>query len=81
MSIRAIYEKGIFRPLENVPLKDGTEVEVYPRARAEQGGNGGKASGSFKDSPAYGIWADRIDMGKSVDYVNRIRQPRWRRSD
>jgi hypothetical protein len=28
MSIRAIYENGIFKPLEEVPLKEGTEVEV-----------------------------------------------------
>jgi predicted DNA-binding antitoxin AbrB/MazE fold protein len=79
MSIRAIYENGIFKPIEKVPLKEGTEVDVY--SRSENGGNGGKPRKSFKNSPAYGIWADRKDIGDSVQYVNRMRQPRSRRSD
>ena len=64
MSIRAIYENGIFRPLEQVPLKEGTEVEVY--ARAEEKGNGGKRKKWFMDTEAYGIWVDRTDIGNSV---------------
>src|SRR5438477_1991055 len=26
-------ENGVFKPLANVPLREGTEVEVYPRAK------------------------------------------------
>ena len=34
MSIRAIYENGVFKPLEDVPIKEGTEVDVCtPAAR------------------------------------------------
>ena len=84
MSIRAIYENGVFKPLEDVPIKEGTEVDVYPRG--EQKGNGGKSSGkrprkSVKDYEAYGMWKDRDDIGDSVEYVNRMRQPRWKRSE
>jgi predicted DNA-binding antitoxin AbrB/MazE fold protein len=31
MQIRAIYKDGVFKPLEDVPVKEGTEVDVYPR--------------------------------------------------
>lgn len=78
MSIRAIYENGVFRPLEDVPVKEGTEVDVYPRAEK---GNGRKRRKSFKDTEAFGIWKDREDIVDSVEYVNRMRRPRWKRSE
>jgi predicted DNA-binding antitoxin AbrB/MazE fold protein len=31
MTVRAIYEKGVFRPLEPVDLPEQTEVEVKPK--------------------------------------------------
>ena len=84
MSIRAIYESGVFKPLEDVPIKESTEVDVYPRG--EQTGNGWKSTGkrprkSVKDYEACGMWKDRDDIGDSVEYVNRMRQPRWKRSE
>ena len=81
MSIRAIYKDGVFKPLEDVPVKEGTEVDVYPRS--EQPGQRNKPKRpwkSVKESPAYGIWKDRDDIGDGVDYVNRIRKYR-RQSD
>jgi predicted DNA-binding antitoxin AbrB/MazE fold protein len=30
-TIHAVYENGVFRPLETVPLPDRTEVEFEPR--------------------------------------------------
>jgi len=72
MSIRAIYENGVFKPLEDVPIKEGTEVDVYSRAEKE---NGGKPK-SVKELGAYGIWKDRDDIGTGVEYVNRIRKMR-----
>ena len=75
MSIRAIYENGVFKPLEDVPIKEGTEVDVYPRS--ERGENGGKLKRkSFMQTEAYGIWQDRTDIGNSVDYVNKMRARR-----
>ena len=77
MSIRAIYKDGVFKPLEDVPVKEGTEVDVYPRR--EHAGKPDKSKRpwkSVKESPAYGIWKDRDDIGDGVDYVNRIRKYR-----
>ena len=71
MSIRAIYENGIFKPLEEVALKEGTEVEVYPKA--EHAGNGKKPK-SVRDLAVYGMWQDRDDIGTGAEYVRRIRE-------
>ena len=32
MGIRAVYKNGVFRPLENVKLPEGTEVEVIVKS-------------------------------------------------
>jgi predicted DNA-binding antitoxin AbrB/MazE fold protein len=74
MSIRAIYENGVFKPLGDVTVKEGTEGEVYPIG--EQEGRGGKRRKSFMETEAYGIWADRTDIGNTVDYVNKVRARR-----
>ena len=58
MSIRAVYENGVFKPLEDVELNEGTEVEVYPCA--EVGGNGKKPK-SVRDLRFFGMWKDRDD--------------------
>ena len=73
MSIRAIYENGVFKPLENVPIKEGTEVEVHPLAEHRTERTRPK---SVKELGAYGMWKDRTDIGTGVDYVNRIRKYR-----
>ncbi len=72
MSIRAIYKGGVFKPLEDVPVKEGTEVDVYPR---EQKGDGKKQKSVF-DPEFFGMWKNRDDIGTGVDYVNRIRKYR-----
>jgi predicted DNA-binding antitoxin AbrB/MazE fold protein len=75
MSIRAIYENGIFKPLEEVPLKEGTEVEVYPRA--EERGNSGKRKKSVAEyEAAAGMWKDREEIGTGVEYENCMRKYR-----
>ena len=79
MSIRAIYEKGVFKPLEHVPVKEGTEVDVYPRNKGKK--DGGTRRNSVKDYAAFGMWKDREDIGDSVEFVNRLRQPRRKRSE
>ena len=80
MVIKAIYKNGVFKPLEKVPLEEGAEVEVYPRGK--QGENRGKRKRkSVKDYEAFGMWSARDDIGTGVEYVDRIRQPRWKRSE
>jgi predicted DNA-binding antitoxin AbrB/MazE fold protein len=72
MSIRAIYENGVFKPLEDVPIKEGTEVDVYPRS--DEKGTGGKPKKSITDFAFFGMWKDRDDIGTGAEYVARIRQ-------
>jgi predicted DNA-binding antitoxin AbrB/MazE fold protein len=63
VTIRAKYENGVFRPLEEVNFKEGTVVEVLvpeeqPAARTRP---------SIKDLPFYGIWKDRADIGTGIE--------------
>jgi AF2212-like protein len=69
MTIAAKFENGVFRPLEDVKIKEGTVVEVHvpvepqaPRTRP-----------SIRDLPFYGIWKDRADIGDGVAFVNKLR--------
>jgi predicted DNA-binding antitoxin AbrB/MazE fold protein len=69
MTILAKYENGVFRPLEDVAIKEGTIVEVHVPADSEPG----RKRRSIKDLPFYGIWADRDDITDGVSYVNGLR--------
>jgi predicted DNA-binding antitoxin AbrB/MazE fold protein len=69
MTIPARYENGIFRPLEDVAIKEGTVVEVHVPVGSES------PSGrrSIKELAFYGLWADRDDITDGVAYVNGLR--------
>ena len=69
MNIAAKYENGVFRPLEDVKIKEGTVVEVH--VPVEQ--RAPHKRPSIKDLPFYGIWKDRADIGDGVDFVNKLR--------
>jgi predicted DNA-binding antitoxin AbrB/MazE fold protein len=69
MTIAAKFENGVFRPLEDVNIKEGTVVEVL--VPMEQ--LAARKRPSIKDLPFYGIWKDRADIGDGVDYVNKLR--------
>ena len=71
MTITAKYEDGVFKPLEDVAIKEGTIVEVrvpsYPdRLKAKPR--------SVHDFAFYGMWKDRTDLGNSVDYISNLRR-------
>jgi hypothetical protein len=69
MTIPARYENGVFRPLQEVPIEEGTVVEVLlPEEPAAT------RSPSIADSPFAGMWKDRDDMADSVEYINRLRR-------
>ena len=71
MTIAAKYEKGVFKPLEDVTIQEGTVVEVRLPSFADRL----KAkSPSVGDFAFYGIWKDRADIGDSVEYVNNLRR-------
>ena len=69
MTIAAKYENGVFKPLEDVKIEEGTVVEV--RVPAEQKLAGKRRS--VTDLPFYGMWKDRTDIGDGVEYVNKLR--------
>jgi predicted DNA-binding antitoxin AbrB/MazE fold protein len=69
MTIPAKYEKGVFRPLRDVSIKEGTVVEVHLPVEAPA-----KRPRSIADSPFAGMWKDREDMADSVEYINRLRR-------
>jgi predicted DNA-binding antitoxin AbrB/MazE fold protein len=69
MTIAAKFENGVFRPLEDVKIKEGTVVEVHVPVEQQPV----RKPPSIKDLPFYGIWKDRADIGDGVDYVNKLR--------
>lgn len=69
MTISAKYEDGVFKPLEDVKVKEGTVVEV--RLPADPVPTGRRRS--IKELPFYGMWADRLDIEDCVSYVNKLR--------
>lgn len=69
MTIAAKYEDGVFKPLEDVQIKEGTVVEVLVPVQQIPS----RARASIKDLPFYGMWKDRRDIGDGIEYVNRLR--------
>jgi predicted DNA-binding antitoxin AbrB/MazE fold protein len=69
MTIPAKYENGVFRPLDDVKIKEGTVVEVYVPADSEAS----RRPRSVRDFAFCGMWKDREEMADSVAYVNRLR--------
>jgi predicted DNA-binding antitoxin AbrB/MazE fold protein len=72
MTIPAKYENGVFKPLGDVKLSEGTKVEVQipdeqPRRRPK----------SVREYAAFGMWADRDEIPDGVTYEDRMRQPRY----
>jgi predicted DNA-binding antitoxin AbrB/MazE fold protein len=63
MTIYAIYENGVFRPIEAVDLPDRCTVEVEVRQLTDQRVSGatGLSTGSLDD--VYAVLADRCDTG------------------
>ena len=71
MTITAKYEHGVFKPLEDVAINEGTIVEVRLPSYAERL----KAkSRSVQDFAFYGMWRDRTDIGDSVEYISNLRR-------
>jgi len=69
MTIPARYENGVFRPLQEVRIREGTLVEVNVPMEAPA-----RKSSSIGDTPFAGLWKDREDMADSVEYINRLRR-------
>ena len=71
MEIKAKYEEGVFKPLEDVEGIESGEVVELSLATIK------KARKSPK-SKFFGMWKDRKDIKSGLDYVRKIRQ--WNRT-
>jgi hypothetical protein len=72
MRIAAKYEDGVFKPLEDVKLPNGTRVEVHVSGEESH-----RQPKSVREFAAFGMWADRDDIPDGDTYEDRIRQPRY----
>jgi predicted DNA-binding antitoxin AbrB/MazE fold protein len=71
MTITAKYEDGVFKPLEDVAINEGTIVEVRVPSCSERLKS---KSRSVRDFAFYGMWRDRTDIDDSVDYISNLRR-------
>jgi predicted DNA-binding antitoxin AbrB/MazE fold protein len=67
MVVAAKYENGVFKPLEEIAIDEGTVVEVYVRT------HGASKPRSVRDLGFVGMWADRDDIADGVSYVDKLR--------
>jgi hypothetical protein len=67
ITITAKYENGVFKPLTDVEIEEGTLVEVHvPAPRPEK-------PSTIRDLGFVGMWADRDNITDGVTYVNELR--------
>lgn len=71
MTVTAKYENGVFKPLEDVSISEGTLVEVRVPSFADR--LKGKAR-SVGDFAFFGMWKDRTEIGDSVEYIRKLRR-------
>ena len=71
MTITAKYEDGVFKPLEDFTLNEGTIVEVHVPSYADRLKGKSRPVGDFA---FFGMWKDRTDIGDSVEYINKFRR-------
>jgi len=71
MMIRAKYENGVFKPLEDVKLAEGTLVKISVPVDASP-----KLPKSVRDWPVFGMWADRDDIPDGGTYEDALRNRR-----
>lgn len=71
MTITAKYEDGVFKPLEDVSIVEGTIVEVRVPSGADRLKSQARSVGDFA---FYGMWKDRTDIADSVEYISNLRR-------
>ena len=69
MVIEAKYENGVFKPLVEVKLEEGTTVEIHFNHQQTA-----RKAPSIRELGFAGMWADREDIKDGVSYVNRLRE-------
>jgi predicted DNA-binding antitoxin AbrB/MazE fold protein len=72
MTIAAKYQNGVFEPLAEVNLAEGTLVQVRVIEQPAP-----QPPKSVREFAAFGMWADRDDVPDGVTFVNRVREPHY----
>ena len=70
MVIEARFENGVFKPIGEVRLEEGTTVEIHINHERTNG-----RSPSIRDLGFAGMWADREDITDGLSHINRLRKP------
>ncbi len=68
MVIEAKYEHGVFKPIGEVKLEEGTRVEIHINREQTP-----RKAPSIRELGFAGMWSDREDIKDGVSYVNRVR--------
>ena len=68
MVIEAKFENGVFKPIGEVKLEEGTTVEIHINHRKTT-----ERSASIRDLGFAGMWANREDITDGISYVNSLR--------
>ena len=68
MIIEAKFEDGVFKPIGEVKLEEGTMVEIRVNGEGTQ-----RPRQSIRELGFAGMWADRSDIRDGVTYVNTLR--------
>ena len=71
MTITARYEDGVFKPLVDVRIPEGTIVEVQLNSLAERLKSKAPSVGNFA---FFGMWKYRTDIGDAVEYISTLRR-------
>ena len=71
MVIEAKFENGVFKPIGEVKLEEGTTVEIHINHEKTT-----ETATSIRDLGFAGMWANREDITDGLIYVNRLRKPR-----
>jgi hypothetical protein len=67
MMVAARYEGGVFKPLQEIAIEEGTVVEVHVPAAPSSKPH------SIRELGFVGMWADRDDITDGVSYVDKLR--------
>ena len=74
MTITARFENGVFKPLEQVAIQEGTVVQVWVPLNREPLAAKRR---SVREFAFTGMWNDRAEMADVQAYVRNLRAPRF----
>ena len=85
-----VLKDGVIRlKVTGLPFKKGQEVQVTFKAKEKSERTNRKSpvkypfssAGRLRNSPLIGMWADRTDIGDSVEFARKLRERAERRQE